>query len=110
MKALVVGGASGIGRGCAEELAARGWDVAVADLRGGDFSLDVRDADAVAAVVESVGPLDGCVMAAGTARVTPVTAISAKEWELVLGVNLTGTFNVVRAAGAAGALSIVALS
>jgi NAD(P)-dependent dehydrogenase (short-subunit alcohol dehydrogenase family) len=106
--ALVVGGSSGIGRGCAEALAAAGWPTVVADLRPGAgeaeaIALDVRDPEAVAGAVAQVaadhGGLGAVVYAAGTARVTPILEIEPAEWELVLGVNLSGAFNVLRAAG-----------
>jgi NAD(P)-dependent dehydrogenase (short-subunit alcohol dehydrogenase family) len=105
--ALVVGGASGIGRACAEALAAAGWPVLVADLKPAAddpeaLAVDVRDpeavAAAVAAAVERHGELGSVVYAAGTARVTPILEIDPSEWELVLGVNLSGASNVLRAA------------
>jgi NAD(P)-dependent dehydrogenase (short-subunit alcohol dehydrogenase family) len=100
--ALVIGGASGIGRATADELTARGWRVVVGDLRppSDGLQLDVRDADAVRAAVEHFAGRCGSpwtvVYAAGTARVTPLADITPREWELVLGVNLTGAFNVVQ--------------
>lgn len=104
--ALVVGGASGIGRACTEALAAAGWETVVADLKppaddAAALAVDVRDPDAVgtavAAVVDRHGSLGAVVYAAGTARVTPILEIEPAEWELVLGVNLSGAFNVLRA-------------
>ena len=104
--ALVVGGASGIGRACAQALAAAGWDVVVGDLRPepGDpaaVAVDVRDRAAVGAAIEQVaerhGGLGTVVYAAGTARVTPLLEIAEREWDLVIGVNLTGAFNVLQA-------------
>ena len=110
--AIVVGGASGIGLACAELLVTRAWRVAVLDLRlqeatahGVETQLEVnvRDSEAVAAAVAEaearVGEVTGVVIAAGTARVTPLLEIQPKEWELVLGVNLTGAWNVIVAAG-----------
>jgi NAD(P)-dependent dehydrogenase (short-subunit alcohol dehydrogenase family) len=103
--ALVVGGASGIGRSCAEALGAAGWTTVVADLKPDAedptaVAVDVRDhaavASAVAAVVEEHGALGTVVYAAGTARVTPILEIEPSEWDLVLGVNLDGAFNVLR--------------
>jgi 3-oxoacyl-[acyl-carrier protein] reductase len=105
--ALIVGGASGIGRACADALAAAGWPVAIADLKppaedAEALAVDVRDPEAltaaVATVVERHGELGTVVYAAGTARVTPILEIEPAEWELVLGVNLTGAFNTLRAA------------
>jgi NAD(P)-dependent dehydrogenase (short-subunit alcohol dehydrogenase family) len=105
--ALVVGGASGIGRACAEALTLDGWPVVVADLApdrspGGGIAVDVRNRDAVQASVEQVAHrengIGAVVYAAGTARLTPLLEIELTEWELVTGVNLTGAFNVLQAA------------
>jgi 3-oxoacyl-[acyl-carrier protein] reductase len=105
--AVVVGGASGIGRACADALAGAGWAVVVADLRpapedGAAISLDVRDRHAVRAAIDDVaerhGGIGAVVYSAGTARVTPLLEIEEREWDLVLSVNLTGAFNVLQAA------------
>ncbi|MGV1049370.1 MAG: SDR family NAD(P)-dependent oxidoreductase [Solirubrobacterales bacterium] len=105
--AVVVGGGSGIGRACAEALAAAGWPTVVADLKpdpedAGAIVVDVRARDAVDAAVARVvaehGAIASLVYAAGTARVTPILEIEPREWELVLGVNLSGAFNFLQAA------------
>ncbi|HEY2717328.1 MAG TPA: SDR family oxidoreductase [Solirubrobacterales bacterium] len=104
--ALVVGGASGIGRSCVEALAATGWATVVADLEPAEgeeaIALDVRDREAVFAAVGALagehGGLGAVVYAAGTARVTPLLEIEEREWDLVLGVNLGGAFHVLQAA------------
>jgi NAD(P)-dependent dehydrogenase (short-subunit alcohol dehydrogenase family) len=104
--ALVFGGASGIGRACADALLAAGWPTVVADLRplesdDGALGVDVRDRDAVGVVADRVaaehGGIGAVVYAAGTARVTPLLDIDAREWELVIGVNLAGAFNALQA-------------
>lgn len=103
--ALVIGGASGIGAACAAALREAGWAVTVADLRAdpeadGTIPLDVRDRVAVAAAVQRVvaggEQLGAVVYAAGTARVTPLLEMDAREWELVRSVNLDGAFNALR--------------
>lgn len=103
--ALVVGGASGIGRACALRLAEEDWHVLVADLKpngeANELELDVRDRDAVMAAVAEIAStrssIDAVIYAAGTARVTPLLEIDAAEWGLVIGVNLSGAFNVLQA-------------
>jgi 3-oxoacyl-[acyl-carrier protein] reductase len=104
--ALVVGGASGIGSACAEALRLAGWPVLVADLKAaegerGQLAVDVRDRDAVGAAVAAAvaehGTIGAVVYAAGTARVTPLLEIDAREWDLVTAVNLSGAFNVLQA-------------
>ena len=103
--ALVFGGASGIGRACADALCAAGWPTVVADLRpaegDGALGVDVRDRDAVGNAADRVadahGGIGAVIYAAGTARVTPLLDIDAREWELVIGVNLSGGFNAMQA-------------
>jgi len=108
--AVVVGGSSGIGRACAELLVERGWSVVVLDLRAPEVALagveavievDVRDTDAVEDALTDaearIGAFTGAVHAAGTARVTPLLELTRKEWDLVVGVNLTGAWNVLSA-------------
>jgi NAD(P)-dependent dehydrogenase (short-subunit alcohol dehydrogenase family) len=114
--ALVTGGASGIGRACALDLARAGARVVVADLEraseaahetvgqiteaGGDASFlacDVRRGEEVAALVEAVlaryGRLDAAVNSAGVGGARVSTADSSEEeWDRVMAVNLRGVW------------------
>jgi NAD(P)-dependent dehydrogenase (short-subunit alcohol dehydrogenase family) len=129
--ALVTGGGAGIGAACATLLAARGARVTVTDidedaavalastLGGGatGVALDVRDHDAVEAVVrrtaEASGRLDIAVNNAGVGVPVPydVGDTSFDEWRRVTSVNLDGVFAAMaaelRVMAAAGGGSIV---
>jgi NAD(P)-dependent dehydrogenase (short-subunit alcohol dehydrogenase family) len=108
-RALVLGAASGIGHACAHALAAAGWEVVAGDMAaiepGGVLAdsevFDVRDPDAVEAGIARLAeaaPFDAIVNAAGLARVAPLDEITPRGWQLLLDVNLTGSFHVLRSA------------
>ncbi|SON62178.1 Dihydroanticapsin 7-dehydrogenase [Mycobacterium simulans] len=108
---VVTGAASGIGLATAQRLLAEGGTVVGADLAsepdsfrqwGPQFrfvTADVTDEAAVAAVMAAVPDrLDGVVHAAGVAGGGPVHLLDRAEWDRVIGINLTGTFLVAKAA------------
>ncbi|MBW0013631.1 SDR family NAD(P)-dependent oxidoreductase [Mycobacterium sp.] len=105
---VVTGAASGIGLATARRLLAEGGTVIGADLsqppdlESDEFrfvTADVTDEAAVDAVLAAVPErLDGVFHAAGIAGGGPVHLLDRAEWERVIGINLTGTFQVARAA------------
>jgi 2-dehydro-3-deoxy-L-rhamnonate dehydrogenase (NAD+) len=97
-RALVTGGASGIGAACAQVLEREGWDVVRADLQDGPGvrRLDVTDEAAWDALIAELGPLDGLVSSAGIRTRSMIVDTSLDEWERHLRVNVTGTWLAIR--------------
>ncbi|WP_371525879.1 SDR family oxidoreductase [Streptomyces sp. NBC_01283] len=109
LKALVTGGASGIGRATAELLAARGARVAVLDLdpsgvekpltgHRADVSDDASVREAVAAAVADLGGLDVLINNAGIGAQGTVEDNDDAQWHKVLDVNVLGIVRTTRAA------------
>jgi meso-butanediol dehydrogenase/(S,S)-butanediol dehydrogenase/diacetyl reductase len=113
--AIVTGGARGIGRGIALSLAHEGAHIVLADLPSvatdaaetkrmveaagvGAMTLhcDVRDSAQVHAVVQAAidrfGKVDVLVNNAGVISVAPVMAMTEEQWDLIMDVNVKGTF------------------
>jgi 3-oxoacyl-[acyl-carrier protein] reductase len=102
-RAVVTGGASGLGRCTADRIAAEGGTVIRWDLTGGDVTVDVADPQSVeAAMAESLarlGGLDILVNSAGiTGATVPVQDFPIDSWRRTIDVNLTGLFLCCRAA------------
>lgn len=97
-RALVTGGASGIGAACADVLERDGWEVVRADLQTGPGvrELDVTDEVAWDALMAELGPLDGLVTSAGIRTRGMIVDTSLEEWERHLRVNVTGTWLAIR--------------
>lgn len=109
---------AGIGAAIAEQLAADGLNVVIADAherRCGEFAkklekkhgrmflahpLDVTDFDAVRlamqAAMERFGRIDVLVNNAGWSRIEPVAEMARETWLKCLDVDLNGTFNCMR--------------
>jgi NAD(P)-dependent dehydrogenase (short-subunit alcohol dehydrogenase family) len=129
MDAAVITGAAGdLGQALSEAFLADGYRVYCGDIvpvepRAGlvPVHLDVTDRAAVLALAEraaaEAGPLKLWINAAGILRVVKVLEADASDWERIIAVNLTGTFNgctaaleVMRRNGGGGIVNIGSLS
>ena len=119
-KALVTGGSSGIGEGVARALAAAGAAVVVnyvsaseaaaavvKDITAGggeavaikaDVSREAEVESMFAEMIKRFGTIDILVNNAGLQRDAPFVEMSLEQWNVVLGINLTGMFLCARAA------------
>ena len=114
--AVVTGGARGIGRGCALELARQGFDVALVDLlepemertrgelhalgrRATCYAADVADfrraGEVVRLVHEAHGRIDVLVNNAGKANPAGILEITEDAFDRTIAINLKSCFNYV---------------
>jgi NAD(P)-dependent dehydrogenase (short-subunit alcohol dehydrogenase family) len=120
--ALVVGGASGLGAATVRHLHERGAVVTIADVNAekGEalaaelglrfVACDVREEEQVQAAVDAAGDADGglriSVCCAGTGWAQKVAGSKGPHplmpFEVIIGINLIGTFNVLRLAADEG--------
>lgn len=114
-RAVVTGGASGLGLAVASRIVAEGGTAVIWDLNADSLAdakvtsgaidaiaLDVADPDAVAAAAErsikAMGGVDILVTAAGiTGATVPVADFPIDSWQRVINVNLNGMFYCCRA-------------
>ena len=98
-RAIVTGAEGGLGRAIVAALEQAGWAVAGCDIS--DF--DVRDREAVdagvAGLIDGLGGCDAVVANAGVVdTIHRAERFSLEEWDKDIATNLTGPFNVIRAA------------
>ena len=111
--AIVTGAAQGMGKSIAEALVKEGAKVVICDinedrilstaakLNAFGIMADVTSEENVQnmahKVIEKYGTVDILVNNAGILRPTRIDSITKKEWDLVLDVNLNGTFLCIKA-------------
>lgn len=103
LRVAVTGAAGGIGRAVCAELRARGAEVISLDLSVEGLTdeahvLDVTEHAGAQAVFETIGPLDGLVLAHGLTALGSLGDVPMAAIERVIDINLTGTIAVAQAA------------
>ena len=115
--ALVTGGGQGIGKSISTRLAKEGAHIAVCDIKleiaescaaelrklgvkAAAFNCNVSDAkqadECVNKVIDNFGRVDILVNNAGVTRDGLLMRMKEEDWDLVLNVNLKGTFNFTK--------------
>ena len=110
MVAVVTGGAQGFGYGIAQELAALGADIVIADMNvdgakkaaaelgtgSNGFAVNISDEATVEALVKDIvaayGGVDLLVANAGVVRAGSVKEFDLKDWQFVTNINYNGFF------------------
>src|SRR5260370_6084766 len=111
-RAVVTGGASGIGRATCRAMAREGATVAVLDIDGVGaqstadefggqaFTVDVTDAaamdTAIRAAAGSMGGLTALFNNAGASNLMPIDRWDPDEWDRIVRLNLSGVFHGMR--------------
>ena len=112
-RALVIGGASGIGQASALGLAAHGAEVVVADVnvalaeetvheinkgggKGAAMKIDMRDKAIIEAVAQSLGALDALVVTPSINVRKPLLDLTDDEFDRVVDLNLKGVWRCMK--------------
>lgn len=118
--AIITGGLQGIGKSCALRFAQSGFSIAINDVKDDNESLPyLEDIKAIGIdvlyfkadvtnpkqceefvnkVVEKFGRIDVLINNAGITKDNLFIRMSPQEWEAVIGINLTGVFNITKPA------------
>jgi 2-hydroxycyclohexanecarboxyl-CoA dehydrogenase len=93
-RAIVTGGAAGIGAAIVERFREAGTEVVIFDLNG-DPRVDITDYEAVKKAVAGAGPVDILVNNAGWDMFKPFLKTEPVFWQKIISINLVGAMNML---------------
>ena len=94
MKIIVVGGTGTIGQAVVAELKKR-HTIVIAGHSHGDFQLDIKNADSIRQLYQSVGSFDAVVATTGKVHFGDLTQMTADHYSIGLQDKLMGQVNLV---------------
>jgi len=95
MKILVIGGTGTIGKAIVRHYQ-NNHQVITAGFSRGDYQVDLKDSQSIAALYQQTGPVDAIVCAAGEAKWDLFENLSEQDFHIGLNSKLMGQVNVVR--------------
>jgi len=93
-RAIVTGGAAGIGAAIVERFREAGTEVVIFDLNG-DPRVDITDYEAVQKAVAGAGQVDILVNNAGWDMFKPFLKTEPDFWQKIISINLVGALNML---------------
>ncbi|WP_018157815.1 SDR family NAD(P)-dependent oxidoreductase [Demetria terragena] len=100
-RAVVVGGAGGIGSEVVAGLRAHGAEVVIADIvDSADYILNVLDEEAISQAAHDLDPVDVLVLTAATNVRKRMLDYTSEEFSKVIDLNLRSSFDLIRLFGA----------
>src|SRR5436190_16508447 len=93
-RAIVTGGAAGIGAAIVERFREEGTEIVIFDLNG-DPRVDITDYEAVKKAVAGAGPVDILVNNAGWDMFKPFLKTEPDFWQKIIAINLVGALNLM---------------
>lgn len=95
MKILVIGGHGTIGKHVVSRLNIK-HDVLIAGRNSGDFLVDIKEADSIRALLDSIPSLDSIICIAGEAKWDDFKDLSEEDYYIGIRSKLMGQVNLVR--------------
>lgn len=98
MKIVIIGASGTIGHAVQQLLQQQQHDVIGVRHQGGEWTVDMTDADSIGQLFTRIGHFDALVVASGAVAFNSLHAMSAAEWQIGLNSKLLGQIRLTQAA------------